>query len=119
MKSALLALAIAIPTALATMAPAADAKTRVSIGVFFGQPYYSYRVGPDYAYRSGFGWYHRKHKLRDKLSCVEARNLLRHRGFRILGTRDCSGTTYTFRTSRNGNRGLVYVNARTGAAWRS
>lgn len=119
MKTALLALAIAVPTTLAAMAPAAEAKTSVSIGIFFGQPYYSYKVGPDYVYRSGFGWHHRKHALRSKLSCVEAKNLLRHRGFRIIATRDCSGTTYTFRTARNGNRSLVYVNARTGAAWRS
>ena len=118
MKSALFALALALPLTM-TMGPApAEAKTNVSIGLFFGQPFYSYRVGPDYDYRPGLGWHKRRVGLRDKLTCAEARSLVRQHGYRVINTRDCKGSTYVFRARYKGNARLIYVNARTGGMWR-
>ncbi len=116
MKSALFALALSIPLALTLTPPAAEAG--VTVRVFFGQPFYATRLGPDYVYRPGLGWHRRGAAIRDKLSCGEARNLARQRGYNIVSTRECNGATYTFRAKYKGQSRLIYVNARTGGVWR-
>lgn len=118
MKSALFALAFSIPLALSLTPQTAEAHSDVSVRIFFGQPFYAYRAGPDYVYRPGWGWHRRSAAIRDKLSCAEARNLARQRGFNIVSTRECKGTTYTFRARYKGQSRLIYVNSRTGGVWR-
>jgi hypothetical protein len=116
MKRLLIALALAVPMALGFGASnGAEAKT--SVHVYLGVPYYSYRVGPDYMFRPGQGWYRpgRDHR---RLSCGQARELVRDRGYRNIVARSCSGRTYAFRAIRNNRVFVVYVNARTGAVWR-
>ncbi len=114
MKKLLIALAVAAPMALG-LGGAAEAKTNVNI--YLGIPHYGYQVGPDYVYRKGHGWY-RPGRNYNRLSCGEARRLVRDRGFRNVEARNCSGRTYTFRAVRSGRVFVVYVNARTGAVWR-
>lgn len=120
LKSLLVASGVAI-TALA-MSPGAEAKT--SVGIYFGVPFYDHRVGPNWRYYDGYGWYdygrygefHRRD--RNRLSCNEARRLVDRRYDRVR-VRECNGSTYTFRAeTRRGARVIVYVNARTGAMWR-
>jgi hypothetical protein len=101
-------LAFALPTA-------AEAKTNVQI--FFGTPHYDYQVGPDYRFRDGYGWY--RPAYRGRLSCNQAKRQVLNRGFRRVSTIECRGSTYTFRAIRRGDPVRVYVNARTGAVWRS
>jgi hypothetical protein len=102
-----------------SLAPApAQADTSVRFKIYFGEPYYTYRAGPDYVYRKGYGWHRQRVLVRNKLSCSQARSVVRNHGYQIVATRDCSGTTYVFRTTSKGKPHLVYVNARTGGLWR-
>ena len=102
---------VAITGGMATIAEA-----KVKFQIYLGEPYYNYRVGPDYRYYEGRGCYRPKH--RSNISCGEARRIVRNKGFRNVATRECNGRTYTFTATRKGNRILVYVNSRTGAVWR-
>jgi hypothetical protein len=118
MKRILFALALSAPLALTLAAAPAHADTNVKFKIYFGEPYYSYRAGPDYVYRKGYGWHRQRVVVGNKLSCSQARNIVRKHGYHVVSTRDCSGTTYVFRTNNNGKAHLVYVNARTGGLWR-
>lgn len=101
--------------AAAIVLPAADGMADTKVRVFFGVPHYAYRVGPDYVYRKGYGWYR---PARNKISCERARNIVRNQGFRNVDRVECNGATYTFRGTRSGKRYAIYVNARTGGVWR-
>ncbi len=118
MKSILFALALSAPLALSLAPAPAQADTDIKFKIYFGEPYYTYRPGRDYIYRKGYGWHRNRVVARNKLSCSQARNIVRNHGYRVVATRDCSGTTYTFRTTSNGRAHIVYVNARTGGLWR-
>ncbi len=97
------------------MASVAEAK--VNFRLYLGEPYYDHRMGPDYRYYSGRGWYRPK-QHRTNISCGQAKQIVRNHGFRDVSTRECQGRTYTFVAKRNGHRILVYVNSRTGVVWR-
>jgi hypothetical protein len=103
------ALAVGLPAA-------AEAKTNVKI--YVGVPHYSYRVGPDYHFRKGYGWYQPTTMNRGRLSCGQAKWRVRNSGFRNVSTIECRGRTYTFEATRRGRDVTVYVNSRTGAVWR-
>jgi len=107
-KKALYAAALAMPLALAAQPASAD-DVDVHLGIGVGTPhYYGYGVYPD-------GYFpHRR-----KMSCWQARQLVRDRGFRRVRTLECNGRVYTFRALRRGKPVLISVNARTGAMWRS
>jgi hypothetical protein len=126
------------------MATISEAKTKVHI--YFGIPHYSYQVGPDYRYRDGYGWYNsggdysddafdgayndgprfyegpqyrmREQSYGNRISCGEAKGIVRGSGFRNVSAVECDGRTYTFRAMRRGNMVTVYVNSRTGAVSR-
>ena len=53
-----------------------------------------------------------------RLSCGEARRIVRNSGFRNVDTIECNGRTYTFEATRRGRDVTVYVNSHTGAVWR-
>lgn len=122
MKSLFLAAAAA--AVMAFMPIAADAKTNVK--VYFGVPFYDYQYGPDYRYYDGYGWYDHEHygyfqprvTFRGRLSCREARRIVRNSGFRNVETIECNGRTYTFEATRRGRDVTVYVNSRNGRIWR-
>ncbi len=118
MQKSLIALAAMVPLWTGFSA-AADAKANVQL--FFGIPYYSEQVGPDYRYHDGRGWYRDRYiepVYRDRISCRDARQIVRENGYRNVSVRECSGRTYTFRATRRGRDVIVYVNSRTGAVWR-
>ena len=124
MKSLFLASAVVATLALA-MPTAADAKT--SVQFFFGMPHYGYQVGPDYRFRDGYGWYQDTryynnyryyNNNRGRLSCGEARRIVRNSGFRNVDTIECNGRTYTFEATRRGRDVTVFVNSRNGRIWR-
>jgi hypothetical protein len=114
LKIALAALAVAFPLALGATAPA-EAKT--SVHIYFGVPHYGYRVGPDYVFRPGYGWY-RRPGIGNRISCSRAGQIVFNKGYNHVRPRDCSGRTYVFSARRNGNPAIIYVNAYTGATWR-
>ena len=125
MRSLMVAAGIAL-SSFALAAPAAEARTNVS--VYFGVPFYQHQVGPGWRYYDGYGWYdygrygefrHRRHNDRDRLTCNQARRLVDRSGYDNVRVRECSGRTYTFRAlTRHGHRVIIYVNSRTGAIWR-
>lgn len=104
-------------TASLALGLSAAAEAHSSFKLYFGLPHYSYNMGPDYAYRSGYGWY-RPGYNRNRLSCGEARREVRNRGYREVRTVECNGATFTFRGWRNGRSHQLLVNSRTGAVWR-
>jgi hypothetical protein len=107
----------AMAAAAATCAvPAADGEAATKVKIYLGVPHYATRLGPDYFYRNGYGWY--RPAAKGKISCERARNIVRNQGFRNVDRVECNGPTYTFRGTRNGKRYAVYVNARTGGVWR-
>lgn len=120
---------VALSMALAPQA--AEAKTKVYVGIgtgFYGPgwndcwgrphiycgPHYYYpRYRPYYFYEPD-NYYYRKPYSYRRLSCVAARNMVRNRGYRNVVARDCTGTVYSFRAVRAGHRVIVNVSAQTG-----
>ena len=114
MKKLLIATVLAAGFAFA--APQAS-EAGTSIHIYLGIPHYSYRVGPDYLFRPGYGWY-RRPTVAWRISCGAGRNLLASRGFHNIDTVECGGPVYTYRATRNGNRSLWHVDARNGQFFR-
>jgi hypothetical protein len=117
MKSLFLAAAAATVMAFA-MPTAAEADVKV----YLGMPHYDYRVAPGWRYREGYGWYDPividRGFIRGRLSCGEARRIVRRSGFRNVETIECNGRTYTFEATRRGRDVTVFVNSRNGRIWR-
>lgn len=116
MKKLLMALVVAAPVALG-LGGVTGAEAKPKVTIYLGVPHYGYQVGPDYVYRKGHGWYRPGNKF-NRLSCGEARRIVRNRGYYNIQARNCSGGTYVFRAVRNNRAAIVYVNAKTGAVWR-
>ena len=106
--------ALAAVTMLAGTAGIAEAKTKVEF--YFGVPYYDQRLNDDYRYYPDRGWYNdRRRPSYRRISCNQARNIVRDYGYRSVVARDCEGRSYSFSARRNGQRVIIYVNARNGA----
>jgi hypothetical protein len=119
MKSLVLASAFAAALAVGAFSVPSAAEARTSIGIYFGFPHYDHRVGPGYVYRDGYGWYYpRQGYFRGRLSCGEARRVVRNHGYRNVDAVECQGRTYTFEGTRRGREVVIYVNSRTGRIWR-
>ncbi|WP_421696469.1 hypothetical protein [Aestuariivirga sp.] len=114
-------LAMAAAAAMAVMSFAAEpAEARVN--VYLGVPYYGYQVAPHWRYYNGRGWYDPyaySNVQPGKLSCGQARRLVKDRGYYNISAVDCVGKIYTFWAFRNGKRFYVSVNSWTGAVWKS
>jgi hypothetical protein len=117
MKTKISVAAAMVSAALGFGALAMPANAQVDVDLYLGIPHYDYRVGPDYVYRPGHGWYLPR-DFRGRLSCGEARRIVRRSGFRNVSTVECRGRTYTFLATRYGRDIRVYVNSRTGGVWR-
>lgn len=121
MQKSLIAALVALPL-LAFAPPSAKAGgVDIGVGIGIGDPDY-YGPGPgyfddDYEYRPR-RYYRDRPRRFGRLSCGEARRLVRRNGFRNVSARDCSGGTYSFNATRRGVRVRVYVDARSGAVWR-
>lgn len=109
--------AAAVAAALGSGILATPANADVDFRLYLGIPHYDHRMGPDYVYRRGHGWYLPRERY-GRLSCGEARRIVRRSGFRNVATRECRGRTYTFLATRNGRDVRVFVNSRTGRIWR-
>jgi hypothetical protein len=111
LRNSLCAAALAVPMMLAG-ASQSMADTDVDVRFGIGLPGYGYShsdYDDDYSF-------HRPYR---RLSCWQARQLVRDRGFRRVRTVECHGRVYTFEARRRGRIVLVSVNSRTGAVWRS
>ena len=127
MKSTLAASLMA--AALAFSPATAEAKTSVHISIG-GWPGYcnAYRddgyCGPGYGYYRGGRfyddpppyYYERRRDYRNaNVSCGEAREMLRDRGYRRISSRDCGGRTYVFTAVKYGNLYRIEIRSRNGA----
>jgi hypothetical protein len=116
-------------SALALAPEAAEAKTKVFIGIGgypcyshsylgcgYGYPYYARR----HYYYSGYPYYddydddYYVKPVKRRISCSHAAEILRDHGYRKIKARDCGGRTYTFRAHKKGHIYLVSVSSRTG-----
>ena len=96
------------------------------VKIYLGAPHYDYQVGPGWRYRQGYGWYdydrYGRYPIvtydRGRISCGEARRIVRNNGFRNVATIECNGRTYTFEATRRGRDVTVFVNSRNGRIWR-
>src|SRR5262245_5724618 len=119
LRNALCAAALAVPMTLAGAAPSM-AGTDVDVRFGIGVPGYGYGYGNGYGY-SSYPYYDDYYSQRPywKMSCWQAKQLVRDRGFYRVRTIECNGRVYTFEAVRHGRIVLVNVNSRTGAVWRS
>jgi hypothetical protein len=127
-----LAVAAVAAAGIAFGAGAADAKTRVKIGVDLGgggcpPPYFDCYEADDgiwYGYVGDEEWPRRRGYDDDygygddddfgRVSCRQARRMLRYRGWRRVRAEDCSGRRYTFIGWRRGDFYSIRVSARSG-----
>ena len=106
-RKALWAAAVAVPLTLVGSTPSlAGNDVDIRFGVGIGQPYYGYPVYGDY------------YRPRHRLSCWQARQLVRNAGFYHVRTIECAGRVYTFVAFRRGKLVTISVNSRTGTVWR-
>ena len=103
----------------------AEAKVKVTIGI--GQPggycYYNYDPfrcgGYGYYPRPGYfvphpGYGYRRLRYGDRVSCKEARWIVRERGFRDVRTTDCGGKFHAFIAKKRGGNFRIKVYSRNG-----
>jgi hypothetical protein len=113
LRNALCAAALAVPM---TLAGATQSMAGTDVDVHFG-------IGlPGYGYGYSNYPYHDDYYVQRpywKMSCWQAKQLVRDRGFYRVRTIECNGRVYTFEAVRHGRIVMVNVNARTGAVWRS
>jgi hypothetical protein len=121
----ILMFAFAVVASTVALNPIAEAQTRSGASIYFGVPFYTYRVGPGWRYYDGYGWYdYRRHgdfrrHFRNRLTCNQARRLVDRSGYDDVRVRECNGPIYTFRAeNRRGRTVTVHVNSRTAAIWR-
>jgi hypothetical protein len=112
LRNALCAAALAVPMTMAG-ATQSMADTDVDVRFGIGFPGYGYSHSPHY---DGDYDFYRPYR---RLSCWQAKQLVRDRGFHRVRKIECNGRVYTFEAVRRGRIVLVNVNSRTGAVWRS
>jgi hypothetical protein len=132
MKLKTFAVAAFAAAGLVLGAGAADAKTKVRIGIgdncgLYGEnclipsPGDGYDGG--YDQDTGIYYRHQRPRYRDdndddddygRLSCGEARRMVRRQGFRRVQADDCSGRRYRFTAFRRGEAFSIRVSARSG-----
>ena len=112
--------AAGLAAAFLVSAQVAEAKVKVFVGI--GQPggycYYNYdpfRCG-NYGYypRPGYFVPHPDYDYRDRVSCGEARSIVRARGFHDVRTTDCGGKNHTFIGRKKGGIFQIKVYSRNG-----
>ena len=115
------ALALSLFLPLSAASTPASAGTDVFIGVGVGNgcwngPFYNCGYGrPYYRPYARYPRHYDYDRYRPgKLSCGQARQDLRDRGYRSIKTNDCRGTQYSFRAVKNGRHYLVRINALNG-----
>lgn len=121
-----LAAGLAALTLLFVPMSAAEAKTKVKIGIAIGGwnqtcwGAHGYRCGwrhkPNYLYykhrhRPAFYYYEDYSPVRGKMSCSAARHLVDNSGFNGVKTSECKGKVYTFKARKKGHNYVVKVNA--------
>jgi hypothetical protein len=114
LRNALCAAALAVPmTIVGATQSMADTDVDVRFGIGF--PGYGYSQYPHYDEDYDYDF----QRAYRRLSCWQAKQLVRDHGFHRVRTVECNGRVYTFEARRRGRIVLVNVNSRTGAVWRS
>ena len=106
-------------SALGFAGAAAPAMAKTNFQLYLGVPYYDNRLGDDYRFYPGRGWYRPPFdRGRWNISCNEGRRIIRQNGYRNVRAIDCQGPRYTYRATRNGRNVTLSLNARNGRLMR-
>jgi hypothetical protein len=96
------------------VAASAEAKTKIHLGIgtpgYYYDPYYDPPAYYDDDYSYGYVTSYRRYRI----SCGEAKEMLRDRGYYRVRTRDCEGRSYSFLATKRGVPFIVRVSARSG-----
>ena len=111
-------MAAGLAAAFSLSAQVAEAKVKVQIWQSGGYCYYNhdpFRCG-GYGYypRPGYFVPHPAYGYRDRVSCGEARSIVRERGYRDVRTTNCGGKLYTFIGKRKGGLFRIAVYSKNG-----
>lgn len=113
-------MAAGVAAAFSLSAQVAEAKVKVHVDIWQPGGYCHYNYDP---YRcSGYGYYprpgyfvpHPDYDYRNRVSCSEARWIVRDRGFRDVRTVDCGGKTHTFIAKKKGGVFRIKVYSKNG-----
>jgi hypothetical protein len=112
LKPLLAAVAVSLPL---MFGGATSAQADVDVDFFFGFPHYDYRVGPEYRFRRGYGWYDPGYVRRyERFSCRQGARFLEREGYDVIRSLDCDGRTYVYRVENDdGRRITIALNSRT------
>jgi len=104
---------IGMASAIALSVPSSPAKADVDLHLGLQLPHFGFHRhdGPRYRHR---GPRYRHYRGPHRISCRQARHIVRRSGFRRIRTVECRGRTYTFNARRHGDYYRVRVNARRG-----
>lgn len=122
--------ATVLAAALAFVPTAAMAKTKIHVGIGAGSDYcfhrpysaacrfgHGYGYGYDY-YQPPIGYYYAPRYLPPpysyRISCGQAKEIVRDHGYRNVRTRDCGGRINSFIGRKSGHLWLVRVDTRSG-----
>ncbi len=121
-KGSLAALLMAATVAFSPVVAEAKTKVHINIGVGWPDQCIEQRwdgyCGPEYGYYRDGRYYDEPppaYYRDNNVSCGEARQILRDRGFRRVTSRKCGGGTYVFTAVKHGNLYRIAVRARNGA----
>ena len=113
-------MAAGVAAAVSLSAQVAEAKVKVHVDIWQPGGYCHYNYDP---YRcGGYGYYprpgyfvpHPDYDYRNRVSCSEARWIVRDRGFRDVRTVDCGGKTHTFIAKKKGGVFRIKVYSKNG-----
>ena len=91
----------------------APTEGKADVNLHFGLNAPGFGIYTDRGHRYRNRGYDRRHRYNNsRMSCREARRLVRSHGFRRIRPLDCNGRVYTFRARRHGDVYRIRVNAR-------
>lgn len=113
-------MAAGLAAAFSLSAQVAEAKVKVHVDIWQPGGYCYYNHDPfrcgGYGYypRPGYFVPHADYDYRNRVSCNEARWIVRERGFRDVRTANCGGKLYTFIGKRKGGIFRIAVYSKNG-----
>lgn len=113
---------LALVAAFSAFQPVEKAEARVNVDIGIGVPYYGNgRYYEPYYYAAPRRRYYAPRpapRRYGRLSCGEARRIVRNHGYRRVRAIDCSGNRYTFHAMRGGEWYRIRMRSRTGRIYK-
>ena len=116
-KNTIIATAALAAATFAFQPTTAEAGSNVQFHFGVGTPYYGHGYYGGHGYHRGPVYYgHSTYapRPRYRVSCRQARHILRDRGFHRIRVRNCQGRRYVFKARRGGDWWVIKVSSRSG-----